>query len=100
LDAFDRGHLDIQAQTPQKIEIQATELYHDIAILKEELMSKGEASELFAQEKYEGSLQGIFGGIFQSVFGNDAYPSIESKAAHLLYFIIKNHPFNDGNKRS
>ncbi len=36
----------------------------------------------------------------QSVFGEDAYPSIEEKAAHLLYFIIKNHPFNDGNKRS
>jgi len=34
------------------------------------------------------------------VFGEDAYPSIESKAAHLLYFIIKNHPFNDGNKRT
>ncbi len=36
----------------------------------------------------------------QSVFGEDAYPSIEEKAAHLLYFVIKNHPFNDGNKRS
>lgn len=36
----------------------------------------------------------------QSVFGEDAYPTIEEKAAHLLYFIIKNHPFNDGNKRS
>lgn len=36
----------------------------------------------------------------QSVFGQDAYPTLEEKAAHLLYFIIKNHPFNDGNKRS
>lgn len=38
--------------------------------------------------------------MFQSVFGQDAYPTVEIKAAHLLYFVIKNHPFNDGNKRS
>ena len=42
----------------------------------------------------------IFGNVFQSVFGQDAYPTVQEKAAHLLYFIIKNHPFNDGNKRS
>ncbi|MDO4794591.1 MAG: virulence protein RhuM/Fic/DOC family protein [Brachymonas sp.] len=36
----------------------------------------------------------------QSVFGEAAYPSVESKAAHLLYFVVKNHPFTDGNKRS
>lgn len=36
----------------------------------------------------------------QNVFGQEAYPSIEKKAAHLLYFIVKNHPFNDGNKRT
>ncbi|NCD26884.1 MAG: Fic family protein, partial [Deltaproteobacteria bacterium] len=36
----------------------------------------------------------------QTVFGESAYPSIEAKAAHLLYFVIKNHPFADGNKRS
>jgi len=35
----------------------------------------------------------------QSAFGQSAYPTIESKAAHLLYFLVKNHPFNDGNKR-
>ena len=34
------------------------------------------------------------------VFGKDVYPSVEEKAAHLLYFIVKNHPFSDGNKRS
>ena len=45
-------------------------------------------------------MNGIFGAVFQSVFGQDAYPTVEEKAAHLLYFIIKNHPFNDGNKRS
>lgn len=45
-------------------------------------------------------MEGVFGNVFQTVFEQDAYPTIEDKAAHLLYFIIKNHPFNDGNKRS
>ncbi|MFC2991377.1 type II toxin-antitoxin system death-on-curing family toxin [Halomonas tibetensis] len=40
------------------------------------------------------------GNLDQTVFGEPAYPSVEAKAAHLLYFVIKNHPFTDGNKRS
>jgi death-on-curing family protein len=63
-------------------------------------MRRGEASEIFASEKTKKSLEGIVGNVFQSVFGEDAYPSVEEKAAHLLYFIVKNHPFNDGNKRT
>lgn len=78
----------------------ATDLKNDLQILKEELIKKGEATKLFAQEKQKGSLEGIFGNVFQSIYEQDAYPSIEEKAAHLLYFIVKNHPFNDGNKRS
>ena len=46
------------------------------------------------------SLEGIVGNVMQSFGGKAVYPSVESKAAHLLYFIIKNHPFVDGNKRS
>lgn len=68
--------------------------------LKKRLIVKKEATELFAQEKQSGNLAGIVGNVFQSVFGKDAYATLEEKAAHLLYFIIKNHPFNDGNKRS
>ena len=41
----------------------------------------------------------MLGNLDQSVFGDPAYPTVESKAAHLLYFVIKNHPFSDGNKR-
>jgi death-on-curing family protein len=69
-------------------------------MLKQELISRGEASELFAQEKRTGNLEGIVWNIFQSAFGADSYPTIQSKSAHLLYFIVKNHPFTDGNKRS
>ena len=67
--------------------------------LKQQLMERGEATELFANPRSDG-LQGIFGNLNQSVFGDPAYPTVESKAAHLLYFVVKNHPFSDGNKRS
>jgi prophage maintenance system killer protein len=67
--------------------------------LKQSLIAKGEATALFAQSRGDG-LAAILGNLNQSVFGEPAYPTIESKAAHLLYFVVKNHPFSDGNKRS
>ena len=69
-----------------------------IAELKQNLIARKEASALFGQER-EAAFESILGNLEQSVFGAPAYPSIESKAAHLLYFVIKNHPFSDGNKR-
>lgn len=54
---------------------------------------------LFGIEKKEGQLDGIIKQIYQSVFGQELYPSIEEKAAHLLYFLVKDHPFADGCKR-
>jgi len=59
-----------------------------------------QATELFGQEKNKNAVEGIIGNVFQSAFGKEVYPSAEKKAAHLLYFMIKNHPFIDGNKRS
>lgn len=70
-----------------------------IATLKAELIAKGEATELFGRERSDG-FAALLGNLEQTVFGESAYPTIEAKAAHLLYFIIKNHPFADGNKRS
>ncbi|MBK1674254.1 hypothetical protein CKO35_13260 [Ectothiorhodospira shaposhnikovii] len=67
--------------------------------LKSELMARGEATDLFARDRGDG-LASLLGNLDQSVFGEPAYPSVESKAAHLLYFVVKNHPFSDGNKRS
>lgn len=99
LDSYDKNEFPKQG-TQEEIQTSAAELKQDLQQLKAALIKKGEASELFAQEKKQGNLEGIFGSVFQSVFGQDAYPSVEEKAAHLLYFIIKNHPFNDGNKRS
>lgn len=69
-----------------------------IAELKSTLIAKGEATELFGQEK-AGELKGNLQNIYQSFAGEDLLPSVEAKAANLLYYIIKGHPFNDGNKR-
>lgn len=99
LDSYDRNEFPKQG-TQLEIESSAFDLKQDLQQLKGDLIKKGEASELFAQEKKTGNLDSIFGTVFQSVFGEDAYPTVEEKAAHLLYFVIKNHPFNDGNKRS
>ena len=99
LDSYDKNEFPTQG-THQEIQTSAKELAKDLLQLKSELIKKGEATELFAQEKTKGNLEGIFGSVFQSVFEQDAYHTVEEKAAHLLYFIIKNHPFNDGNKRS
>ncbi len=66
--------------------------------LKADLMARGEATDLFGLERGHG-LAAILGAIEQTMFGEPLYPSREIKAAHLLYFVIKDHPFSDGNKR-
>ena len=99
LDRYDKNSFP-KTGTKKKINITSEELSRSLANLKTELINREEASEMFAQEKKLGNLEGIIGNIFQAVFGQDVYKTIEEKAAHLLYFIIKNHPFNDGNKRS
>ncbi|MFK0572937.1 RhuM family protein [Endozoicomonas sp.] len=70
-----------------------------LAELKQQLMERGEATDLFARPRGDG-LGALLGNLDQSAFGEPAYPTLESKAAHLLYFVVKNHPFTDGNKRS
>ena len=69
-----------------------------IAALKTDLIAKGQASALFGNEREDG-LAALLGNLDQTVFGEPAYPTLESRAAHLLYFVVKNHPFSDGNKR-
>ena len=56
-------------------------------------------SDVFGLEKEKGKVEGIIAAVYQSVFGGDVYPSLEEKAANLLYFMIKDHPFADGCKR-
>ena len=61
-------------------------------------MRFGDESDLFGREK-DDSFRGSIGNIYQSFGGNELYPSLEEKAAHLFYFVTKNHSFLDGNKR-
>ena len=100
LDAYDKEVLAPTKVNKKKVKLTAAELQAGLAVLKKELMVKAEATENFGKERNRDSLEGIVGNVMQSFSGQELYASIEAKAAHLLYFIIKNHPFIDGNKRS
>ena len=76
----------------------AKQAHAAVAALKAELMQRGETSDLFGREHSDG-LAGLLGNIEQTFGGKALYPSVEERAAALLYFVIKNHPFTDGNKR-
>ncbi len=99
LNKFDEDRLESN-DLSSKIQYHITysEARNIIQNLKAKLIHLKEASNLFGNEK-DDSLKGIIGNIEQTFDGQQLYPSIEEKAAHLLYFIIKNHPFSDGNKR-
>ena len=66
--------------------------------MAEQMRREGREPGLFGREKDE-SFQGALAAIYQTFGGEELYPSVEEKAAHLLYFLIKDHPFTDGNKR-
>jgi hypothetical protein len=100
LDAYDKEIFTPSKVNKKKVKLTAKEFLGHVTILKSELMKKGEATENFAQERNRDSIEGIVGNVMQSFGGSDLYPSLEEKAAHLMYFIIKNHPFVDGNKRT
>lgn len=99
LQRYDEGLLAEPSGTPGGELPAVDEARAALAQLKAQLMARGEATDLFARERGDG-LAALLGNLSQSVFGEPAYPSIEAKAAHLLYFVVKNHPFTDGNKRS
>lgn len=69
-----------------------------VVALRDDLHSRGEAGGLFGQERSD-ALAGILGSLEQTFGGEPLYPSAQIRAAHLLYFVIKDHPFGDGNKR-
>lgn len=100
LDAYDKDSLRPIGITKKSIKLSGEELTVAIASLRAELIKKDEATEIFAQERSKGSIEGIVGNVMQGFGGKDVYKTTEEKAAHLLYFMVKNHPFVDGNKRS
>nr|WP_317196232.1 RhuM family protein [Niastella soli] len=95
LDQYDHQVLEIHATTSAELYI----ITYDEAMLAiKGLRDKFGGSSLFGNEKDE-SFQGSLAAIYQTFDGHYVYPSIEEKAANLLYFVIKNHSFSDGNKR-
>ena len=100
LDAYDKELLQIKGVNKKNVKLTGEELLLAIFNLKNELTNKGEATDLFATERQRGSVEGIVGNVMQTFGGNPLYKTAEEKAAHLLYFMVKNHPFIDGNKRS
>jgi len=99
LESYDKDSIDDFEGYKSDYVLTYQESKEVLAKLKSNLVEKKEATELFANEKAD-ELKGIIGNLYQTFGGVELYPSIEDKASHLLYFIIKDHPFNDGNKRS
>jgi len=94
LDEYDHQELQIKEITTQeKFKLTYEKARKELSILKGYY-----SSGLFGLEKDQ-SFSGSIGAIYQSFDGKEVYPSIEEKAAHLLYFVVKNHSFVDGNKR-
>lgn len=98
LQGYDEGLLTEPKGVSGGVLLAPSEARAAVARLKADLIARGEATELFGREPKDG-LAALLGNLDQSIFGDPAYPTIESKAAHLLYFVVKNHPFTDGNKR-
>jgi prophage maintenance system killer protein/prophage antirepressor-like protein len=99
LENYDKASIDDFDGKDTSYKLTYDEVKNVLTQVKTQLIKKGEATQFFANEKAD-ELAGIVGNIYQSFGGVDLYPSIEDKAANLLYFIIKDHPFSDGNKRS
>jgi death-on-curing family protein len=95
---YDSGKLDLQGNKKDATYLDYDKIKKSIERFKTRLMSVKEASDLFGQEVSE-KLLSLLGNVKQSLGGEDVYPTLEEKAAHLLYFAVKNHPFVDGNKR-
>ena len=101
LKQYDDGNLRRQGKGKDKFVLKTEDCRQIIKELKKRLADKADkrgVGSLFGQE-YTGKFEGIIRGLYQTYAGKQLYASVEEKAAHLLYFAIKDHPFVDGNKR-
>jgi len=98
LEQYDKEKLVLAEKGRAKFVLDYEQAQIIIKEVKKELIAKKEASDLFGLESGD-RFKGILSAIYQTFDGKELYPSLEEKAAHLLYFIIKDHPFTDGNKR-
>jgi death-on-curing family protein len=98
LGQYDKGKIKLIKKSKAKFILDYEKAKEIIRRIKEDLISRKEASDLFGQDN-DKRLAGILKTIYQAFDGKNLYSSLEEKAAHLLYFIVKDHPFIDGNKR-
>jgi death-on-curing family protein len=98
LEQYDSEKLVIAKTGRGKFVLSYEDAQKIIKEIKKELITKSEAGDLFGQ-KYVDKFKAVLGNVCQTFDGKELYVSVEEKAAHLLYFIIKDHPFADGNKR-
>lgn len=95
LDEYDHGTL----KTPRGTEPSEQLDYVTARAIVDELARQFPKDEMFGSER-DGSFHGILGAVEQTYADQVLYPTVQEKAAHLLYFVVKDHPFADGNKRS
>jgi prophage maintenance system killer protein len=101
LQKYDENDLENSWKTKKlNYKLEAKEALESLLELKKDLIKNWQATELFARERQNWWLEWIFWNIYQTFDGNELYETIEEKAANLLYFIVKDHPFSDWNKRS
>lgn len=97
---FDEGEVKIHAKTKPKYALSYKEALSYVNELSATLRKQDTAAKFVGMERDDHGLERIIGSINQTYGGKDVYKTVEEKAAHLLYFIIKDHPLIDGNKRS
>lgn len=101
LQNYDEENLLSEWKTKEiNYKLEAEESTESLSELKNDLINKWQATELFAHPREKDYLKWIFWSIYQTFWWEDLYSSIEEKAANLLYFVVKDHPFTDWNKRS
>ncbi len=98
LEQYDTGTLGDVKGKKSVFVLLYRECVRIVTEVKRELAAKGEAGDLFGAER-GGAFEGIIRGLYQTFGGKELYATIEDKASHILYLVIKDHPFSDGNKR-
>lgn len=99
LQGYDEGFQKEAPQAPHAGVWVLDDARQELALLRDTLKAAGEATDLFAAERGD-AFETLWGNLETTVFGELAYATVERRAAHVLYFVVKNHPFSDGNKRS
>ncbi|MDO8240820.1 MAG: virulence protein RhuM/Fic/DOC family protein [Candidatus Moranbacteria bacterium] len=98
LEQYDKSKLKVARAGKAKFVLKYEVCQNIVTEIKRELMAKKEASDIFGTQR-SGAFESVIKNLYQTFGGKELYANLETKAAHLLYLVIKDHPFSDGNKR-